>query len=79
MALHCCKGKQWAEAKVPLETDCSGRPFAIQTPKEGAFGSRSATGAPGKKLIPLVPDLAMPVWEYRRWVGLQSDGVDRAK
>jgi hypothetical protein len=72
-------GKDGAEAKVMLATVLSGRLFATRTPTQGAFGLILAMGAPGTKQIPLVWELAMPVREDDRWVGLQTDGVVRAK
>jgi hypothetical protein len=42
-------GRDGTEARVALATDLSGRPFATQTPTEGAFGLRFAMGALGAK------------------------------
>jgi hypothetical protein len=42
-------GRDGAEARVPLATDFSGRPFTTRTATVGAFGSRLATGVPGAK------------------------------
>ncbi len=38
-------GRDGAEASVALATDRTERPFAMQTPTEGAVGLRLATGA----------------------------------
>ena len=70
-------GRDGAEASVALATDRTGRP--TRTPTEGAIGLRLATRALDAKYMPLAPELAMPVWEVGRLVGLQLEGVDKAK
>jgi hypothetical protein len=72
-------GRDGAEASIALATDRTGRPFVMQTPTEGAVGLRFATGALDAKYMPLAPESAMPVWEVGRLVGLQLEGVNKAK
>ncbi len=72
-------GRDGTKAWVALATDFSGRLFVMLMPMVGACGLRFAMGALGAKWNPLAPELAIPVWVDVKWVGLQLDGVNRAK
>ena len=56
-------GSAGIEASVVLAIDFTGSPLATHTLIIVTFGLRFLTGALGTKLIPLAPELAMPVWE----------------